>query len=242
MDVLRQASRACVKRREFVKAGILVKQAVGVAKAVFGDSHLKLADSLSSYGYYLLNMDFIDASLVAYQKHLKVRRTCFGGFYLESNIPSFNLHVALAHEDLAYATYVAEYRYSLIMMMMMIMMTEYSTGRFTVAREHVEEALRIMRRHLPCNHVSIGSSLRVLALINEEITIDRRPRRIKDDPMILRAEEIHFFALNLSCSIFGDNSIEMAKHYGNLGRLYQTMGRYTGCPNFLKNDPTFYSS
>ena len=203
-----------------------MNQAVGVAKAVFGDSHLKLADSLSSYGYYLLNMDFIDASLVAYQKHLKVRRTCFGGFYLESNIPSFNLQVALAHEDLAYATYVAE----------------YSTGRFTVAREHVEEALRIMRRHVPCNHVSIGSSLRVLALINEEITIDRRPRRIKDDPMILRAEEIHFFALNLSCSIFGDNSIEMAKHYGNLGRLYQTMGRYRGCPKFLKNDPTFYSS
>ena len=163
-----------------------MKQAVGVAKAVFGDSHLKLADSLSSYGYYLLNMDFIDASLVAYQKHLKVRRTCFGGFYLESNIPSFNLHVALAHEDLAYATYVHE----------------YSSGKFSEARNHAETSLRILGKHLPADHLTLASSKRVLALVLEEIAIDSQGDT-GEKSLLNKAEELHLFALNLAKLSFG---------------------------------------
>ena len=48
----------------------------------------------------MLNVDCITASMQVYQQALKVRKACFGGD---------NLQVALAHEDLAYATYVNEY-------------------------------------------------------------------------------------------------------------------------------------
>ena len=48
----------------------------------------------------MLNVDCITASMQVYQQALKVRKNCFGGD---------NLQVALAHEDLAYATYVNEY-------------------------------------------------------------------------------------------------------------------------------------
>ena len=34
----------------YLKAEILAKQAVGVAKTVYGESHLKYADSLIDYG------------------------------------------------------------------------------------------------------------------------------------------------------------------------------------------------
>ena len=50
IDVFRQASKSCVVKREFAKAEILVKQAVSLAKAVYGDSHLKYADCLVDYG------------------------------------------------------------------------------------------------------------------------------------------------------------------------------------------------
>ena len=50
IDVLRQASKSCVVKREFAKAEILVKQAVSLAKAVYGDSHPKYADCLVDYG------------------------------------------------------------------------------------------------------------------------------------------------------------------------------------------------
>ena len=52
------------------------------------------------FSFYLLNVDCITASMQVYQQALKVRKACFGGD---------NLQVALAHEDLAYATYVNEY-------------------------------------------------------------------------------------------------------------------------------------
>ena len=51
IDVLRQASKSCVVKREFSKAELLVKQAVSLAKTVYDDSHPKYADCLVDYGY-----------------------------------------------------------------------------------------------------------------------------------------------------------------------------------------------
>ena len=48
----------------------------------------------------MLNVDCITASMQVYQNALQVRENSFGGD---------NVQVALAHEDLAYATYVNEY-------------------------------------------------------------------------------------------------------------------------------------
>ena len=47
IDVLRQASKYCVVKREFVKAELLVKQAVCLAKEVYGTSHSKYVDCLN---------------------------------------------------------------------------------------------------------------------------------------------------------------------------------------------------
>ena len=41
------------------------------------------------------------------------------------------------------------------------------------------------------------------------------------------AEKLHLIALRLSKNAFGEKNVQVAKHYGNLGRLYQSMKRYT---------------
>jgi len=63
IDVLRQASKSCVVKREFAKAEMLVKQAVCLAKEKYGTSHSKYADCLIDYGFYLLNVDCITSSM-----------------------------------------------------------------------------------------------------------------------------------------------------------------------------------
>jgi len=201
IDVLRQASKSCVVKREFAKAEMLVKQAVCLAKEVYGINHSKYADCLIDYGFYLLNVDCITASMQVYKSALDVRLDCFG---------EENLQVAVAHEDLAYATYV----------------NEYSTGKFSDARKHAETSLAILSRHLPRDHLLLASSKRVLALILEEIAIDNQGQTTEKS-LLSEAEELHLFALKLATCSFGECNVQTAKHYGNLGRLYQTMMRYT---------------
>jgi hypothetical protein len=66
----------------------------------FGTKHQKYSDALLDYGFYLLNIDSICQSVKVYQTALDIRLSVFGGN---------NLHVAIAHEDLAYCSYVHEY-------------------------------------------------------------------------------------------------------------------------------------
>ena len=77
IDALRQASKACVVKRLFAKAELLIQAAVSMAREVFGISHPKYADCLVDYGFYLLNVDSIRKSLQAYRNALEV-----GGFHL----------------------------------------------------------------------------------------------------------------------------------------------------------------
>ena len=42
IDVLRQASKACVVRRQFSKAKILIQEAVLLARETYGEQHLKV--------------------------------------------------------------------------------------------------------------------------------------------------------------------------------------------------------
>lgn len=200
VDVLRQASKSCVVKREFTKAELLVKQAVRQARETYGVTHCKYADCLIDYGFYLLNVDCITASMQVYKNALDVRLDSFG---------AENLQVATAHEDLAYATYV----------------NEYSTGKFSEARKHAELSLSILGRHLPAQHLLLASSKRVLALILEEIAIDSQGQTAEKS-LLSEAESLHLFALQLATSSFGECNVQTAKHYGNLGRLYQTMERY----------------
>lgn len=88
IDVLRIAAKACVVKREFDKARILILKAVKMAAYVliyvhlihetlfntrfilysnhFGENHQKYADTLLDYGFFLLNVDDIVRSVHAY--------------------------------------------------------------------------------------------------------------------------------------------------------------------------------
>lgn len=94
----------------------------------FGHKHPKYSDTLLDYGFYLLNVDNICQSVAIYQVNmsaagnkseqvrgggcsssllsvqlqtaLDIRQSVFGGK---------NIHVATAHEDLAYSSYVHQY-------------------------------------------------------------------------------------------------------------------------------------
>ncbi|XP_078362508.1 amyloid protein-binding protein 2-like isoform X1 [Oculina patagonica] len=200
VDILRNASKACVVKRKFKKAELLIKQAMFLAKQHFGCDHPKYADTLVDYGYYLLNVDAINLSVKVYKEAFRTRFYVFG---------FNNLHVATAHEDLGYALYVHE----------------YSTGNFDEARYHAERAISIITKLFPEDHLLLASSKRVKALILEEIAIDT-PIRQKEEEILKDAQELHLASLELARKSFGENNVQTAKHYGNLGRLYQSMRRY----------------
>jgi len=200
VDVLRHAAKACVVKREFEKAELLVRGAVNLAWEEFGKEHPKFADALTDYGFYLLNVDCISQAVVVYTLALNCRKNCFKGS---------NINVASSHEDLAYATYVLE----------------YSSGRFEKARHHAERAITIITNLLPSEHLLLASSKRVKALILEEIAIDSNNKEIQAK-LLGEAEDLHNHSLSLALLAFGENNVQTAKHYGNLGRLYQSMGQF----------------
>lgn len=202
IDTLSQAAKACVVKREFTQADLLVRQAVYLAREAFGPEHPKFADTLQDYGFYLLNSDSIRHSVHVYEEALKLKTNTFG---------KSNLHIATAQEDFAYALYVHE----------------YSSGRFDEARKHSERAIEIMEKLLPSEHLMLASAQRVKALILEEIALDSVPNSSETQNELLgEAEKLHKNALRLSRLAFGEDNVQTAKHYGNLGRLYQSMKKY----------------
>ncbi|XP_017019073.1 amyloid protein-binding protein 2 isoform X2 [Drosophila kikkawai] len=201
IDVLRQAAKACVVKRDFARANLLICQALRRARTHFGPTHQKYGDTLLDYGFFLLNVDSVFQSVKVYKEALAVRRGIFG---------NMNFHVAIAHEDLSYAYYVYE----------------YSTGDFSCAQDHVDKAVKIMKDLVPSNHLMLASAKRVKALLLEEIALDKMADGMDEEDLLLQSEELHNFALLLSLETFGEVNVQTAKHYGNLGRLYQTMNRF----------------
>jgi tetratricopeptide (TPR) repeat protein len=200
LDVFRQAAKVCVVRREFKKAELLIQFAVQYARDHFGTKHQKYSDALLDYGFFLLNIDSICQSVKVYQTALDIRIAVFGGN---------NLHVAIAHEDLAYCAYVHE----------------YSSGKFQDAKNHAEMAIDIITHILPQDHLLLASSKRVKALILEEIAIDSHHAET-ESRLLDEAQELHLSSLMLAMRAFGENNVQTAKHYGNLGRLYQSMHKF----------------
>ncbi|XP_014281356.1 amyloid protein-binding protein 2 isoform X2 [Halyomorpha halys] len=206
IEALSQASKSCVVKREFTKAEALSTTAVYYAKKLYGEKHLKHADALLDYGFYLLNSDSMKDSVTVYEMALNLKEEVFG---------SLNLHVAVTHEELAYALYVHE----------------YSSGRFYQARKHAEKAIAMMMQLLPKEHLLLASAQRVKALILEEIALDHMSDFSEDlsfleNKLLFEAETLHKDALRLARLSFGEDNVQTAKHYGNLGRLYQSMRRY----------------
>lgn len=97
----------------------------------------------------------------------------------------------------------------------------------TCFRENVEKSIRIREKILPKDHLLLASAKRVKALILEEIALDLRDVvNNQANELLTEAEKLHKAALALSRIAFGENNVLTAKHYGNLGRLYQTMMMY----------------
>ncbi|KAK7459432.1 hypothetical protein BaRGS_00039000 [Batillaria attramentaria] len=200
IDVLRQCAKACVVKREFKKAEVLIKLAVHQAREHFGAHHPKYSDALLDYGFYLLNVDAITSAVQVYQMALDIRISVFGGN---------NLFVAIAYEDLAYASYVFE----------------YSSGKFDGARDQANKSIKVLCHILPQDHLLLSSSKRVKALILEEVAIDSHDKK-EEEKLLSEAQELHLQSLELAKKAFGENNVQTAKHYGNLGRLYQSMHRF----------------
>ncbi|KAK3907270.1 Amyloid protein-binding protein 2 [Frankliniella fusca] len=201
VDVLRQLSKTCVVKRLFKKAEVVIQQAVRMANEIYEPNHLKLADALLDYGFFLLNYDCINHCVKVISKALDIKKATFR---------RKNIYVATALEDLAYALYVFE----------------YSTGKFKRAREFSEDAILILEELLPPNHLMLSSAKRVKALILEEIALDMHSNALAVDSLLPDAELLHITALELSVRALGEHNVQTAKHYGNLGRLYQSMRKF----------------
>ena len=63
------------------------------------------------------------------------------------------------------------------------------------------------------------------ALILEEIAIDC-PNKETEQRLLQEAHDLHLTSLELARKAFGEINVQTAKHYGNLGRLYQSMRRF----------------
>lgn len=236
INVLRQGSKACVVKRKFSQARILITQALTLADEKYAYSRNALhADILMDKGFFLLNFDSIQESVHAYVMGLETHKNIF-----EKN----NIHVAVGMEDLAYAHYVNEYssgdfysaRYitkilmnlSTIFIILTIFINILFKNLFSF-RENAERAIRIMEKILPKDHLLLASAKRVKALILEEIALDMRgdiSNQSLQQKFLTDSELLHIEALELSRKSFGENNVQTAKHYGNLGRLYQSMQLY----------------
>lgn len=105
-------------------------------------------------------------------------------------------------------------------------------GIASIFREHADRAISILKSHLPDNHLLLASCQRVKALILEEVAIDSQDKNY-EATLLQEAEDLHLSALSVCKRLFGENNIQTAKHYGNLGRLYQSLRRYEVSGSFL---------
>ncbi|EEC17473.1 amyloid binding protein, putative, partial [Ixodes scapularis] len=197
IDVLRQASKACVVKREFKQAELLIKQALHMAWEHFGREHPKTADTLLDYGFYLLNTDSVSQSVRVYRvtgalefvdleepssdPNKSHPRLLFG-----SDFPIFGIGTTKQCESLQ-TLYIAMHVLMGVWPMVMhcLRIPALQSWSF-LCRDHAEKAMLIMTRLLPEDHLLLASSKRA----------------------------------------FGEMNVQTAKHYGNLGRLYQSMRRF----------------
>lgn len=172
------------------------------------------AQSLDYYGGYLLKVDLADFSVETYEHSLKILTEVFE--------PS-NVLVARSDGELAYALYVKE----------------YTTGKFSKAREHATKAISVLTESLPRDSMLPCFSFRSKALILEEIALDSDLTETKNK-LLKEAESLHLKSLKLSKNAIGEKCITTSNHYGNLGRLYQSMKKLKEAEEMLLKSVKIY--
>lgn len=73
------------------------------------------------------------------------------------------------------------------------------------------------------DHLLLASAKRINALILEEIALDSTSSPLSKQNLLFKAECLHLSALQSAKEAFGERNVQTAKHYGNLGRVYQSM-------------------
>lgn len=207
IETLRCLSRCLAVTRNYAKALVFSELCLHIS----AQFEHKLADGLLTHAYCLMQDDRNNAANKFYLKAKDLREKQFG--------TSNNVHLATVYEELSYSCYVQKYR----------------VGDFRVAKHFIARAMRIYNRVLPEDHLHASSAKRVLALIIEEEALDIpfQPELGIDDKILIKMkdealEKAHLLqkeSLAIAKKTFGDESVQTAKHLGNLGRLYQSMKR-----------------
>nr|CAH8839610.1 unnamed protein product [Trichobilharzia regenti] len=197
IEVLRIMCRVCIIKRKYDLGLKIIQHALTYTRSVFGYRNLIYANLLIEYGCLMLNTDKTRKAAEIYRIALAL---------ILNYLPGASIMVALALEAIAYAHYVLE----------------YTSGDFTYALNCAEISGLMLRRLNYGVCMQAASANRVKALIIEEIAIDDNdPSRTSSDLKLAR--DLHMESLELCERTFGLWNIQTAKHFGNLGRLYQSM-------------------
>nr|VZI13571.1 unnamed protein product [Spirometra erinaceieuropaei] len=209
VEVLRIACRVCIIQRKYALGMRIIRRAIAYARKHLGRQNVTYANLLLEYGCLLLNTDKTHRAASIYRLGLAIILDC---------LPGASIMAALALEDIAYAYYVLE----------------YSSGDFAYAIECADVAGTILKRLQYEVCMQAASANRVkgksiclnnnsdLSLILEEIALDDNdPSRTKS--YLYTARDLHMQSLDLCERTFGTWNIQTAKHFGNLGRLFQSM-------------------
>ncbi|CAH8479315.1 unnamed protein product [Schistosoma turkestanicum] len=197
VEVLRIMCKLCIIKRKYNLGLRIIQHALVYTRSAYGYRNLVYANLLIEYGCLMLNTDKT-------RKAAKIYRIALA--LILNYLPGASIMVALALEAIAYAHYVLE----------------YTSGDFTYALNCAEIAGLMLRRLNYGVCMQAASANRVKALIIEEIAIDDNdPSRTRSDLKLAR--DLHMESLELCERTYGLWNIQTAKHFGNLGRLYQSM-------------------
>ncbi|KAA3675241.1 uncharacterized protein DEA37_0007217 [Paragonimus westermani] len=197
IEVLRIMCKICMIKRKYDLGLKIIRHALLVCRTYFGMHNLIYASLLLEYGCVLLNTDKTRRAARVYRVGLALITNC---------LPGASIMAALSLEAISYAQYVLE----------------YTSGDFTYALDCADMAGVMLRRLNHETSMQAASANRVKALIIEEIAIDDNDA-VRTKEYLACARDLHMQSLNLCERTFGLWNIQTAKHFGNLGRLYQSM-------------------
>ncbi|KAM7539997.1 hypothetical protein Aperf_G00000020262 [Anoplocephala perfoliata] len=197
VQVLRLACRICIIQRKYPLGMKIIQWLAKFSRRTLGSHNIVYANLLLDYGCLFLNTDNTARAVELYRLGLSMLLDC---------LPGLSMATSLALEDLAYAYYVQE----------------YTSGKFTVALKCAEKAIEILKRLGHQFTMQCASASRVKALVLEEIAISDPDAEMMQSKLMI-ARDLHLFSLDLCERTFGVWNIQTAKHFGNLGRLFQSL-------------------
>ncbi|KAM3185366.1 hypothetical protein ACTXT7_006498 [Hymenolepis weldensis] len=195
VQVLRLVCRICIIQRKYALGMKITQWLAQFTRDTLGSHNIVYANLLLDYGCLFLNTDNTTRAVELYRVGLSMLLDC---------LPGLSMGTALALEDLAYAFYVHE----------------YSSGKFDLALGCAEKAIETLQQlgNLFCMQCASASRVKVL----EEIAISE-PDPDTMHSKLMTARDLHLFSLDLCERTFGVWNIQTAKHFGNLGRLFQSL-------------------